>query len=101
MSVSNSYVEVEEFLEGFSNTVWVGVSGFWGLLSYNMEWIFFSGDGGSGLWGPFTSPVMPTRLIAVASTQSRARGVRGPLRAGRSPTLIGRRLRGEDIVIRS
>lgn len=65
MSVSNSYVEVEEFLEGFSNIVWVGVFGFWGLLSYNMEWIFFFGDGGSGLWGFFIFFVMFIRFIVV------------------------------------
>lgn len=56
MSVSNSYVEVEEFLEGFSNTVWVGVSGIWGLLSYNMVWIFFLEMGGGGCQDP--SPLL-------------------------------------------
>lgn len=56
MSVSNSYVEVGGFLEGFSNTVWVGVSGFWGLLSYNMEWIFFLEMGGGGCQDP--SPLL-------------------------------------------
>lgn len=48
MSVSNSYVEVGGFLEGFSNIVWVGVFGIWGLLSYNMVWIFFLEMGGGG-----------------------------------------------------